>query len=204
MKRLYRSRKNKVFAGICGGIGEYLDVDPVIIRIITVLLTLFGLPLLIYLIAIFIIPKAPLEGAEAAASGEKKTTVLSPEEKQQEKTRMEEHVKILGILYIALHALGIIAAAIVFFILVASGIITGDPEAIVITRIVGISVSAVLVLFSLPGIFAGFGLIKHESWARVLAMVLGFINLINVPFGTALGIYTIWILTNREAQELFH
>lgn len=59
-KRLYRSEKNKVIAGVCGGIGEYFDVDPVWIRLAWVLLTLltafFG-GILAYLIAWLIIPK---------------------------------------------------------------------------------------------------------------------------------------------------
>jgi len=203
MKRLYRNRKNRMLAGICGGLGEYLEIDPVVVRLITVVLTIFGLPLLVYLIAIFIIPNEPLTGAETAAPAEKKKLELSPEEKEREKARMEEHVRILGILYIALSALGIIAAAIVFVILVGSGIITGNHEVIFITRIVGIGVSGLLVLFSLPGIFAGLGLLKYESWARILALVLGFINLINIPFGTMLGVYSIWVLTNKESQELF-
>ncbi|MGD2091604.1 MAG: PspC domain-containing protein [Candidatus Aminicenantes bacterium] len=203
MKRLYRSRKNRVLAGICGGLGEYFDIDPVVVRLITVVLTIFGLPIFVYLIAIFIIPNEPMEGVESEAPAEKKKLELSPAEKEREKARMEEHVRILGILHIALSALGIIAAVIVFVVLVGSGIITGDEEVIFITRIVGIGVSGLLVLFSLPGIFAGLGLLKYESWARILALILGFINLINIPFGTILGVYTIWVLTNKEVRELF-
>ncbi|MBI2109425.1 MAG: PspC domain-containing protein [Parcubacteria group bacterium] len=59
MKHLYRSRTNKVFAGICGGLGEYLAVDPVILRVIWLLIVIFtGLVpgLVAYLIAIFVIP----------------------------------------------------------------------------------------------------------------------------------------------------
>jgi phage shock protein PspC (stress-responsive transcriptional regulator) len=190
-------------AGICGGLGEYFDIDPVVVRLITVVLTIFGLPIFVYLIAIFIIPNEPMEGVESEAPAEKKKLELSPAEKEREKARMEEHVRILGILHIALSALGIIAAVIVFVVLVGSGIITGDEEVIFITRIVGIGVSGLLVLFSLPGIFAGLGLLKYESWARILALILGFINLINIPFGTILGVYTIWVLTNKEVRELF-
>jgi phage shock protein PspC (stress-responsive transcriptional regulator) len=192
-----------VLAGICGGLGEYFDIDPVVVRLITVVLTIFGLPIFVYLIAIFIIPNEPMEGVESEAPAEKKKLELSPAEKEREKARMEEHVRILGILHIALSALGIIAAVIVFVVLVGSGIITGDEEVIFITRIVGIGVSGLLVLFSLPGIFAGLGLLKYESWARILALILGFINLINIPFGTILGVYTIWVLTNKEVRELF-
>jgi len=209
MKRLYRSRKDKVFAGICGGLGEYFDIDPVIIRVATVILTVFGgFPIFIYIVAIFVIPYEPVGAAsdESKAPGEKKTARKEPDPaaKEKEKERMEEHVKILGILYLALSALGIIAAVIIFSLLFGTGWVIGDHEAIIIIRIVGISVSGLLVLLSAPGIICGLGLLKKESWARILALVLGFINLINIPFGTALGIYTIWVMTNKETEELFN
>jgi len=59
-KRLYRSRKNKVFAGICGGVGEYFNIDPILIRLIWVLVVIFTgfFPgVLAYIIAIFIVPE---------------------------------------------------------------------------------------------------------------------------------------------------
>lgn len=61
-KRLYRSREDRILAGICGGLGDYFGYDPVLIRILAVvLLVLTGLfPLgVIYLVAIFIIPLEP-------------------------------------------------------------------------------------------------------------------------------------------------
>ncbi len=57
-KRLYRSKKNRVIAGVCGGIGEYLDVDPVIIRLIWIsTIFLRGAGILAYLIAWLVIPE---------------------------------------------------------------------------------------------------------------------------------------------------
>lgn len=63
-KRLYRSTSNKMIAGVCGGIAEYLNVDPVVVRIAWILLSIIPLVpgIIIYLIAWLIIPKAP-EGA---------------------------------------------------------------------------------------------------------------------------------------------
>ena len=53
-KRLYRSSRNKVLAGVCGGIGEYFDVDPVIIRILAVVFTLMmGTGLIAYIVPDF-------------------------------------------------------------------------------------------------------------------------------------------------------
>ncbi|MBR9690153.1 PspC domain-containing protein [Candidatus Woesearchaeota archaeon] len=59
-KRLYRSKKNRMIAGVCGGLGEYMDVDPTLIRLIWVTLTIFTgivFGVLIYLFAWIIIPE---------------------------------------------------------------------------------------------------------------------------------------------------
>jgi phage shock protein C len=59
MKKLYRSKTNKIFAGIIGGLGEYFDIDPVLLRLLFLVFAAFvmGLPaLFVYVIAIFIIP----------------------------------------------------------------------------------------------------------------------------------------------------
>ncbi len=69
-RKLYRSRKDKVIAGVCGGLGEYFDVDPVFVRIIVVLLAFaHGFGLLGYLIAWIIIPRRDEEAEVAVAEG---------------------------------------------------------------------------------------------------------------------------------------
>jgi phage shock protein C len=59
-KRLYRSRKDKMISGVCGGIAEYFDVDPVWVRLLTVLIGFTtGVGIIVYLIAWIVIPKNP-------------------------------------------------------------------------------------------------------------------------------------------------
>ncbi|MCB8569062.1 PspC domain-containing protein [Faecalibacillus faecis] len=59
-KKLYRSRKDKMLAGICGGLAEYFDVDPSLVRLASVLLCLYaGTGLLVYILAAIIIPEDP-------------------------------------------------------------------------------------------------------------------------------------------------
>jgi len=116
---------------------------------------------------------------------------------------VETHVKILGWLYIVLGLLGIISAAIVFVAVAGGGIISGDRQAIIITSIVAICVGGFLLLVSAPGIIAGIGLINFKPWARVLTLVLGFLNLPGLPVGTALGIYTLWVLLQEKTTPLF-
>lgn len=107
----------------------------------------------------------------------------------------EKHYEILGILYIVFSVLGILAAFIAFIAISGGGIISGDPQAIGITVTVATIIASFLVLISAPGIIGGIGLLKGKSWARILILILGVINLLNIPFGTILGIYTIWALT---------
>jgi len=59
--RLYRSSKNKVLFGVCGGLGEYFNIDPTLVRLLWVIFSLlYGIGLLAYLIAIVIIPQEPM------------------------------------------------------------------------------------------------------------------------------------------------
>jgi phage shock protein C len=63
-KKLYKSANDKVLAGVCGGIGEYFDIDPVVIRILWVIFTLLGgAGLIAYIIAAIIMPANPLGGS---------------------------------------------------------------------------------------------------------------------------------------------
>jgi len=60
IKRLYRSRKDKVLGGVCGGIAEYFEIDPVLVRLLCVLVALLGgAGVIAYIIAWIIIPKRP-------------------------------------------------------------------------------------------------------------------------------------------------
>ena len=69
MKKLYKSRKNKVVDGVCGGIAEYLDVDPVLIRLIAVLFFFTGgATLIAYIVGMIIMPNQPLQGSANADS----------------------------------------------------------------------------------------------------------------------------------------
>jgi hypothetical protein len=116
---------------------------------------------------------------------------------------MEKHVTVLGILYIAFSLLGLLLAVIIFTAVVGGGLISGDSEAMAITAIVGPAVASFFLLLSAPGLIGGIYLLKRRPWARILVLVLGFLNLIEIPIGTALGIYTIWVLLKDETVNLF-
>lgn len=73
MNKLYRSRSNTMVAGVCGGLGEYLGIDPTLVRLVFVLLTVIsGVGLLLYLILLILMPRAgsdlPAAGAATASA----------------------------------------------------------------------------------------------------------------------------------------
>ena len=116
---------------------------------------------------------------------------------------METHVKILGWLYIVLGALGMVGALVVIIAVAGGGLISGDRTAILITSIVAFVVGGLVVLISAPGIVAGIGLLNFKPWGRIMALVLGFLNLPGFPTGTALGVYTLWVLLQEQSTPLF-
>jgi hypothetical protein len=123
---------------------------------------------------------------------------------------MTTHVKVLGVLYLVLSGFTLCAALFLGLGLgVAGGIVgqTASPEdAAVALPIIGLAGSALVVfllVISLPGLIIGIGLLKLAPWARIAGIVLAALNLINIPFGTALGIYGLWVLLNKETETLF-
>jgi phage shock protein PspC (stress-responsive transcriptional regulator) len=66
-KRLYRSRDNRMIGGICAGLGEYIGIDPTVVRLLFVLGTIFGLGslVLVYLILMIIVPEEAIESPAA-------------------------------------------------------------------------------------------------------------------------------------------
>ena len=124
---------------------------------------------------------------------------------------MRQHVTVLGVLYVVLGVMGLMAAVIVLVIFGGLAGLVGvaaqnDPDAQIAVPILGalaVGLCCLLGLLSAPGVIAGVGLIKFKPWARILAIILSILNLLNIPFGTAIGIYGLWVLLTPETEPLF-
>jgi hypothetical protein len=123
---------------------------------------------------------------------------------------MATHVKVLGVLHIVISACGVFLA--LFLILVfgsASGIVgaSADPDeaaiAIPIIGLTGLGLVSFIFLTSIPGLIAGWGLLKFRPWARILGIVVSIIALFAIPIGTIVGIYGLWVLLNKDTERLF-
>src|SRR5258708_40339060 len=122
---------------------------------------------------------------------------------------MATHVKVLGVLYIALSALGLLAALFISLIFgVASGIVGANAEphevaiALPIIGLTGTMLVVFLVIISLPGLVAGIGLLRFRPWARILAIVMAVIPLIPNPFFTTPGDYSLSGLFQKDTERV--
>lgn len=121
--------------------------------------------------------------------------------------RVQEHVHLLGILWLAVSALTAVGGLV---LLLLGG--TFFPHLREMTQVppdvpIGFFTSLFTVLGIVVlakaacGFIAGWGLLHREPWARVVSLVLAFIALFNIPFGTAIGIYTLWVLLPSQSQK---
>ncbi len=119
--------------------------------------------------------------------------------------RVARHVRLLAILWLVASALRLMGGLAVFLV---SGFVVGTVSHLGIgwpvDRLLPGILSAVggfLLITAAAGFAAGWGLLEGETWARVLTIVLGFIALLHFPIGTALGVYTLWVLLPAESEQ---
>jgi len=119
--------------------------------------------------------------------------------------RVQQHVRLVGILWLALGALTAVGG--VILLILANTLFVhlhqenGAPGFL---RPLLTFVAAFILMKAAAGFVAGWGLLQHEPWARILTLVLSFIALFNVPFGTILGIYSLWVLLPAESEHEYH
>jgi hypothetical protein len=123
---------------------------------------------------------------------------------------MAQHVKILGILHIAFGALGILVAlGVLLFFGGLSAFVNmsdhspSDVPAPLALGAIGVFVFFVVLVISLPGLIIGIGLVQFRPWARIAGIVISALDLLGFPFHTLLGIYGLWVLLNRETEQMF-
>jgi hypothetical protein len=115
----------------------------------------------------------------------------------------ERHIALLGILHIARGALVLLIGVMGFAFFTGVGIFADDATALGILGLIGTLAVLFMGVIALPSILAGVGLLQRREWGRLLALVVGFLSLIDFPIGTALGVYTIWALMDDNIKRIF-
>jgi hypothetical protein len=121
---------------------------------------------------------------------------------------MEQHLKILGVLNIVFGGLGVCGALVILLVFgIPAGLVVadGDPDAVgtlSIFGVVGGFIFFLAAIFSVPALCAGIGLLKYREWARIWTIVASVLHLINIPFGTVLAVYGLWLMFKDETVTL--
>jgi hypothetical protein len=121
--------------------------------------------------------------------------------------RVHAHAHLLGILWLAASALNAVVG--LFLLVLGTALfphlheMKGTPPDVPVGFLTSLFTTIAIIVLAKAacGFFAGWGLLQHEPWARILALVLAFISLFNIPFGTAIGVYTLWVLLPGDSQR---
>lgn len=116
---------------------------------------------------------------------------------------MRKHIEILAYLNIVLGVITLLLGFFLAFIVAGSGLISGDETAMWVTSLVGGGLGFFIAAIGGVSILGGWGLLKRQEWARILIIILSILSLPAFPFGTALGVYGLWVLFSGEARPEF-
>ena len=113
------------------------------------------------------------------------------------------HIRVVGWLHIVGAFMLVAAGGFLFLFFAGMGAGADDPEAFRILGAIGFALIVFMILMSVPGLVAGYGILKRRSWARVIGIVVGALDLPLFPIGTVVGAYTLWILTDKASVDYF-
>jgi hypothetical protein len=129
---------------------------------------------------------------------------------------MEKHIQLVGILNIVYRSIALLGGLFLLFLAAAFWHLFGylvqigaihpyeiPRELLNIVPLILICVAFLVMLVSTVGIIAGAAVLKRKEWGRILLLVVSFFNLIRIPLGTILAVYSIWVLLNGEAIKEF-
>jgi hypothetical protein len=123
---------------------------------------------------------------------------------------MLSHVDFIGLLFIVwgmlttLVGLSTLALGVGAVAMIASNAQGGGGQmASALTAFAFAALAVIAMLWGVAHIVVGMPLRRRKPWARLAALVLGSIDLVLLPYGTALGIYALWVLLNERGKALF-
>ena len=116
---------------------------------------------------------------------------------------MNTHIKVVALGNILYSALGILSAIAVLFSGLFGGVFSGSLSSFVVAGVTSTVVALVIAALSIFGLIAGFGLLAHKPWARIVLIVVSALRLLSFPVGTLFGAYSLWVLLSSETKAIF-
>jgi hypothetical protein len=122
-----------------------------------------------------------------------------------EDSKMKKHVTIVGALQIGFSTLWLIGALVLYFVFnFARGFVDNDEVATRVLGFIGYVLPLFIGVISIIGLIGGIALLSYRTWARVLVIIVSALGCLNIPIGTLVGVYTIWVLMQDDTIKLFN
>ena len=118
--------------------------------------------------------------------------------------KMQKHLTVVAALQVGFSIFGIIAALLLYGILMSVAGFVDEEEGVYVLSLVARWGSIFLLIISIPGLIGGIGLFLKQIWARYLILIVSVFDLLNIPIGTAIAVYSIWVLVQDETVKLFN
>ncbi len=115
---------------------------------------------------------------------------------------MDKHITLAGAFNLAMGVLGIIGVIMGSILISSLEQCVPDPHAIGIAVVAVTIAFTYVMIFSIAQIIGAVGLLQRRPWSRIFMIVVSAFKLLNIPLGTALGIYTIWVLIQDETKTI--
>ena len=114
-------------------------------------------------------------------------------------SRIAGHLRLLGILWLALSTFRIVPGVLIL-IMADHGMFRHEGAPPFLSPLLE-GIAAMVLVFAAVGLVTGWALLARQPWARLAAIVVGAVNLVDMPLGTALGIYTFWVLLPVQSEQ---
>ncbi len=119
------------------------------------------------------------------------------------RTRVASNLHLMAIFWFVMAGFWMIPTAVMFALAAAASAAPGNmpPPARIFSPILFLFLGVLFLAIGAARAITAYGVLKVRPWGRVLALIMAFLMLLDLPFGTALGVYTLWVLLPAEAGE---
>ena len=137
--------------------------------------------------------------------GQGVTRTVAPVVNATNPNRLQEHLRTLGIFWMIVGGIVLLPALAVMVFGTAATMFVPFHDAVMHTvgPLLTLIIGGTLLILGAGGLFVGWGLINRRPWARIVAIILGVLALFHPIVGTALGIYTLWVLLSHDAEHQY-
>jgi hypothetical protein len=121
-----------------------------------------------------------------------------------EENKMQKHVTVVASIQVGYSLFLIIAAVVVLIVLRQVAHFEDDREVVYILWAVGTYVPLFLFVLAIPGLVGGIGLFMYKRWARIVVLIVSALDMLSIPVGLIIGVYSIWVLVQDDTVKLFN